>query len=254
MHPGPSKAQRGASSRAAIQDSNSADLKRRGSPRFARDLKAAEAIVAILLPPACREEVLGDLHQRYRSPLQYGLEALQTVPLVIISRIRRTADPQLLLLQILALFVSFFGTAWLAGGALLRAPWGPLRLAIPVAVALVGLILEDAYAKPGWRAPRKLTRGPVIGLGLALLWQGMLWALHSDFVLPRWIMLYGCAMGLLLSSAVRILFPPGHQLQGVNIPASWLKQAGDCVEFPKGWLVTLLIVLLVLSIAYQAWK
>ena len=56
--------------------------------------KTAEAIVAVFVPPACREEVLGDLHERYRFPLQYGLDALRTVPLVIISKIRRTADPE----------------------------------------------------------------------------------------------------------------------------------------------------------------
>ena len=70
--------------------------------------KAAEAIVAVFLPPACREEVLGDLHERYRSPRQYGLEALRTVPLVILSRIRRTADPQVILMQAFALYVSFW--------------------------------------------------------------------------------------------------------------------------------------------------
>ncbi len=54
-----------------------------------RPSKTAEAIVAIFLPPACREEVLGDLHERYRSPGQYALDAIRTVPLVIYSRIIR---------------------------------------------------------------------------------------------------------------------------------------------------------------------
>ena len=74
--------------------------------------KAAEAIVALLLPPACREEVLGDLHERYRSRLQYFTDALSTVPLVILSRIRRTADPQVLLIQAFALYASFLTAAW----------------------------------------------------------------------------------------------------------------------------------------------
>ena len=38
--------------------------------------KTAEAIVAVFVPPACREEVLGDLHERYRSPGQYGVDAV----------------------------------------------------------------------------------------------------------------------------------------------------------------------------------
>ena len=32
--------------------------------------KLAEAIVAFLLPRSCREEVLGDLYERYKSPLR----------------------------------------------------------------------------------------------------------------------------------------------------------------------------------------
>ena len=43
--------------------------------------KTFEALVAVLVPPACREEVLGDLHERYGSPRQYGLDAASTVPL-----------------------------------------------------------------------------------------------------------------------------------------------------------------------------
>src|SRR5580704_2914287 len=127
--------------------------------------KAAEAIVAVLLPPACREEVLGDLHERYRSPRQYGLDALRTIPMVVLSRIRRTADPQVLLLQAFALYASFLGAAWMKGRG------GPLRLAIPAGIALLGMMLEDAYSKPGGRSPLRLVRGPLVGLGLALLSQ-----------------------------------------------------------------------------------
>jgi len=53
--------------------------------------KTAEAIVAIFVPPACREEVLGDLHERYRSPGQYAMDAVRTVPFVVYSRILRTS-------------------------------------------------------------------------------------------------------------------------------------------------------------------
>src|SRR6516225_7621174 len=86
--------------------------------------KVAEAIVTLLLLPACREEVLGDLHERYRSPLQYGVEALCTVPLVILSRIRRTSDPRVLLIQAFALYASFLTAAWFKDAGLLQAQWG----------------------------------------------------------------------------------------------------------------------------------
>jgi hypothetical protein len=206
----------------------------RGGLMGSRPSKAAEAIVAVLVPPACREEVLGDLHERYRSPCQYAADALSTVPLVILSRVRRTADPQVLLMQAFALYVSFLGAAWFKNPALLNQRWGLLRLAIPAGIAMLGLILEDAYANPAWRSPLRLVRGPALGLGLALVSQGMLWAANNDLAVPRWIAFYGCAMSLLLTSAVRMLFPPlTRHLQEVNAPALWLKQAGGPAGNPR---------------------
>ena len=157
--------------------------------------RPVEALVAILLPPASREEVLGDFRELYRSPAQYAFLALRTVPLVILSRIRRTADPALLLLQALVLYLAFVGAAWpLADASELP------QLAIPAVIALLGMILEDAYARPEQRSGVKLVRGPVIGILLAFALSRMV---------PLWVLLDGCGMGLLLSSAVRLLFPPG---------------------------------------------
>jgi hypothetical protein len=189
--------------------------------------KTAEAIVAVFVPSACREEILGDLHERFKSPLQYTADALRTVPLVIISRMRRSADPQILLIQAFALYMSFLGAAWLKDGAVLREQWGILRLAVPAAMVMLGLILDDAYANPGRRSALSFARGPLLGLLLALASQGMLWISNPDLAIPRWIAFYGCAMSLLLSSAVRMLFPPvTDQLLGANAAALWLKQAG----------------------------
>jgi hypothetical protein len=244
--------------------------------------KTAEAIVAVFVPPACREEVLGDLYERYSSRGQYALDAVRTIPLVIISRIRRTVDPQVLLMQAFALYASFLGAAWLKDRTLLSEQWGLVRLAIPAGMAMLGLILEDAYAKPGRRSPLKLARGPVLGLGLALASQGMFRINNPDLALPSWITFYGGALSLLLSSAVRMLFPSAtDHLQGANVPADWLKQSGgslgnaeasprafksvaaivaavtvgawmaDRAALPKARIVTLLLVLV---IAYQVWK
>ena len=188
--------------------------------------KIAEAIVALFVPPACREEVVGDLHERYRSSGQYGLDALLTIPLVIISRMRRAADLQVLLMQAFAWYASFLGAAWLKDGAFLTEQWGLVRLAVPVAMAMFGLVLEDTYAKPGRRSKLILARGPVLALGLALASQGMFRMSNPGLALPSWIMLYGSSTSFLLSSAVRILFPPASdQLQGINVPSNWLKRS-----------------------------
>jgi hypothetical protein len=166
--------------------------------------KTTEAVVAFLIPPACREEVLGDLHERFQSPSQYAADVLFSIPLVILSRMRRTANAETLLIQTLASYMSFAVAAWLYNGAILREPWVPLRLAIPAAMAVLGLILDDTYAHSGRRTSLEFARGPLLGAAIALASEGILWMSRPDLALPRWITLYGCAMSLLLSSGVRI--------------------------------------------------
>src|SRR4029453_10944758 len=100
---------------------------------------------------------------------------------------------------------------------------------------------------------------------------------------------YGCALSLLLSSTVRMMFPPAtDQLQGANVPADWLKRSsgslgnagtgaravkgvaaivaaviagvwmGNYIPLPKPQIFILLLVLLILLLArlitYQEWK
>ena len=103
----------------------------------------------------------------------------------------------------------------------------------------------------------KLVRGPAIGILLALLSQAMLRGGDLDFALPPWILFYGCAMSLLLSSAVRLLFPPvTDRLQGTNAPALWLKQAGGSDGSTKGIVLVFKAVAAIVAavIAYQFWK
>lgn len=196
-----------------------------------RPPRIADAIVALLIPPACREEVLGDLQERCKSGAQYVADALSTIPFVIVSRIRRTADPQVLLIQAFVLYLSFLGAVWFGDRTLLGEHGGLARLTIPVVMAVAGLIVDDAYAKPGPRSATSLARGPVLGVILALLSQEALWMKKSDWALPHWIAIDGCAIGLLLSSGIRMLFPPvGSKLLGINAAAAWLKQQGASSE------------------------
>lgn len=248
--------------------------------------KAAEAIVAILIPPACREEVVGDLYERYVSPLHYCADALTTIPFVIASRIRRTSDPQIVLIQAFSLFLSFLGAAWLKNRGFLSLHASLLRLAIPAAAAMLGLILEDLYAQPGQRSVMGLARGPLLGIGLALAAEGGLRLFHPDLTIPGWTLAYGSMIGLILTSSVRMLFPPlAHQLRGSNVPADWLKTSSPALAntktglriiqgvaavlavmivatwianqtaVPRLWIISpLLLLALVLLIANQLWK
>ena len=44
-----------------------------------------EAVVSALLPASRRDDVLGDLHERYTSPLGYLRDAAQLVPITTVS-------------------------------------------------------------------------------------------------------------------------------------------------------------------------
>jgi hypothetical protein len=186
-------------------------------------------------------------------------------------------------MQALALYVGFLGAAWLVDRAILQDQMGLLRLAVPVAMVLLGLILDDTYTRSKRRSSLDLARGPVLGIALALLSQAAFRLGNSRLAVPYWIVFYGCAMSLLLSSAIRMLFSPvTDQLQGANAPALWLKQTGGSpgngqivmVQIAKAiftivalaglaaWLANryslpqrrMGALVLVLFIAYQAWR
>jgi hypothetical protein len=160
--------------------------------------ESLELLVGLFTPPACREEVLGDLHERNPTVVRFCMDALRTVPHVIVSRIRRTADPQLLVLYAIALYLCYFGSAWFEDRALLRETSGLLRVAVPVVIVLLAIVFDDVYAQAGRRSLLYLARGPLLGFVCTFLAQS----------LPVGIVFYGGAMGLPVTVALRIFFSP----------------------------------------------
>lgn len=173
-----------------------------------------EAIAAILIPPACREEVLGDLYERNVTPREYARDALRTVPLVIAGRVRRTSDPGLLAMHAVVLYLCFFGAAWFKAPALLYERWGLWRLAIPCAAGMLVLLLEGAYADLRDAPALRLLRGPMFALAGACVSQAALWADRSPLTLPFSIVLLGGLLALLLTSAISLLFQPPSTSRG----------------------------------------
>ncbi len=168
----------------------------------------AEAMLTLLVPPACREEVMGDLHERCTGAAAYLRDALITVPMVIAGRIRRTTPPRMALMEACILYVSYVGAARYVAPALLEGEWGLMRAAVLAASALVGILLADAYSfshkSPGWTA----LRGPLWGMALAWLVHTALAATHSVLQLPGWMLIYGSAAAVPWLAAVRVLLPP----------------------------------------------
>lgn len=175
--------------------------------------KVVEFLLGVLLPPACRESVLGDLHEGYTSPAQYVRAAASAVPWVIASRIVRTTEPRLLLLEAFALYLAFVTSARFAAGPKFLELWNAyIRLALPVVAALFAMVLVDAYTS----TEKRLFYVPAAIFGVLWL-QFVLTGTSSDWGLPSQLRLYGSVLGVLLVAALRALFLPGdHRTTGAG--------------------------------------
>lgn len=168
--------------------------------------RALEFALYFLIPPACRDYVLGDLHERYRTPSQYLSEAVSAVPLVIMSRIRRTTDPQALLLEAFTLYGSFAGAAWYFGElSFLYEHSGFLKLALPTLVALTMLLVANAYSNPETRTASKPLLACALAVSIAFLGQALIFDTNQNLAIPFRIVLCGSCLSLLFLSAARIL-------------------------------------------------
>lgn len=179
-----------------------------------------ERLIGLFIPPSRREDVLGDLRERYASLWRYVGEAIRTTPLVILSAVRRATDPQLFLMEALLLYISFLSALWFMNRAMLYAQWGLLRPAIPAAIATTILLLYDAWTAPEKRAPSQFSFRMMIAICITCV---------SPFAaLPT---IFGAAIGALLVSAVRMLFLPGTDLpQRAGGPTRALRETSPPAE------------------------
>jgi hypothetical protein len=178
-----------------------------------------ETMVGIFIPPACREEVLGDLRERNEGAQLFLYDALRTVPMVIVSRIRRTTDSVVLLMEAFCCYVSFLAVALVVQPSMIRTEEGLLRLAIPGVIALLVLVIADAYANPR----KKSVLRPILAVALAFAAVFLVHAIHA--LLPGMMLAVGSGMSMMLLLAMRMLFPPiADRPQQAQGPAFWQKQ------------------------------
>jgi hypothetical protein len=166
----------------------------------ARPPEIVEKIARALVPPACREHVLGDLNERYVSHGRYILDVLHALPFLIGSRLRRTSHPIGLLISGGYLwFAVFWGNkqeSWLAA-------------TIPALVALLTLAMRDVYRgiTPNW------TRAVAIDIAVAaagvLLSQAVLAAAAPELMLTRETLRVGFPIGFVILYFVRLQSPTG---------------------------------------------
>jgi hypothetical protein len=175
----------------------------------------AENVVGLFLPPACREEVLGDLCERYENVLQYALGAVTVVPRVILSQIRRNTGAWIFLLTTCSICYSV--AAGVVSLSLEGDPSALLRLAIPVIPAVLILLVCNGFASLEDRRRRAITLDITAAMGVAALTQLiLLGALRSDLMLPRWCPSEGSVLAWLFIILLRAIFPPGTKLPPIR--------------------------------------
>jgi hypothetical protein len=140
------------------------------------------------------------LYERFVSPRRYFLHAVRTVPLVIFSRIRRTADLQMTVIEAFAWYLAFVLAVRLEDPALFGQPWGWFRPAIPAAMVMLSIVIDDAYAKPNSVSWRRRPRGPAFGTLIAILLQTM----------QRSVLLAGYVVGIVFSFVIRYTLRPSR--------------------------------------------
>jgi hypothetical protein len=141
----------------------------------ARPPALADAIVRALIPPACREAVIGDLWERYTSPAAYLGDALRALPFLIASRIRRTTNALMLAMAFLILFVSFGPSP------------GPAfpRALVPAVAVLAAFVLRDVYRDVSRSIARRATGDAVAVLIAAAVAETALAVTRPELLLTR---------------------------------------------------------------------
>jgi hypothetical protein len=168
--------------------------------------KVIEFSIGVLLPPAYREHVLGDLYEQYRSPLQYSVDGARAVASILGSQIIRTWNTWLMLAQALSLIVSFtpFGSV--------IADSSQMRIAIAVVIPLAVLMLCDAYRSPAPYASRAVT-DVTISIGLMFAGETILSAFRPDLVPLSAAFNVAGAVGALSLLLIRRVWPEKQSLR-----------------------------------------
>lgn len=164
-----------------------------------------ERAVLWLVPPVVREEVAGDLWERYCSPLQYLIDAIKALPWIVASQARRATQIPLFLLLALMVLASHGGLEP-DRGTVAGVPIAARALVATLAV-LAAFVLRNAYRpSDNWTAVRAL--GDATWLLAALLAsQAALALLAAAGVLdPTWRLPLGwLAGGFVFYSVVMLL-------------------------------------------------
>jgi hypothetical protein len=205
--------------------------------------KLIEGIVGALIPPACREHVLGDLYERYTSRAQYILDAAATLPFVIASQVRRSFNIQLFFSQACVIYLAFGGASLATGRANLYDMQALVPPAIVIGILLLALVFCDAYADPQNRSPRRVYFEVLFALSCAYGGEVAIRFFDPEWALPMGVMLAGSAVCAPMLLMLRRMF--SKQRSDAAVPGGGIltldeRRRKSAREYRKAWRANLI--------------
>ncbi len=157
-----------------------------------------ERLARLIMPPMVRESIVGDLVERYRSPVQFVAESLRVLPFVVIGQFRRSTEAPMLMLQ------AFILLACLGGfhPRLDAAPFWAVS-GIPAVIAFLILLLRDVYRTQEQRTTSRAIMDTVVAAGGMVGVEGLLFFLaQAGVVQSAWVLSKGFSLLGILSLPV----------------------------------------------------
>lgn len=152
-----------------------------------------------VMPPMVRESIVGDLVERYRSPVQFAAETVRVLPFVIAGQFRRSTEAPMLMLQAFILLACLGGFHPRDGAVPFWAVSG-----LPAVIAFLVLLMRDVYRTQEQRTTRRAVVDTVFAaVGIAVV-EGVIWLLaQAGIVHPAWVL--GKGFGILGTLSLPVL-------------------------------------------------
>lgn len=178
-----------------------------------------EHAICSFIPSAVREEIMGDLSERFQSPARYVAELVLLLPFLIFSQARRATNGSLFVLQAFALFVSFGGLELKAEDDSFAMWQGALLATL---VALTVILIRNAYRySDNWTSRRIAGDATAIVL-ITLVVQGVLRFASKGLIDPHWCLPGGFLVGGLLFSVITVFV----LIPGPGLALDWRSVSG----------------------------
>lgn len=195
---------------------------------------ALERFARWIMPPMVRESIVGDLVERYRSPIQFVAEAVRVLPFVIAGQFRRSTEAPMLMLQAFILLACLGGFHPRPGAVPFWAVSG-----LPAVVAFLVLLMRDVYRTQEQRTTRRamldtaIAAGGIAGVEVVVFLLAHAGVVHSAWVLDKGFIILG-TLSLPVLCVLRVSPALGSDDTRLRSPTSAEAIVDDYQRFARG--------------------